>query len=175
VSALAVSGGDIYVGGAFATAGGSTANNIAKWNGSSWSTLGSGVKDRRGVVTWEPVVFALAVSGTDLYAGGWFTTAGETAATNVAKWDGSRWTALGSGSGMNSGVGALAFSGNDLYVGGSFTTAGNAAANGIAKWNGTNWSALGSGISAGVILMWRRSPSQAPTSMQEVGSTLREA
>ena len=35
--ALAVSGGTLYAGGDFTTAGGSAANDIAQWNGSSWS------------------------------------------------------------------------------------------------------------------------------------------
>ena len=43
VYALAVSGSDLYAGGEFTTAGGSAANYIAKWNGSSWSALGSGM------------------------------------------------------------------------------------------------------------------------------------
>jgi hypothetical protein len=69
-----------------------------------------------------PRVDALAVSGSDLYAGGYFTTAGSISAANIAKWNGSSWSALGSG--MNSVVYALAVSGSDLYAGGYFTTAG---------------------------------------------------
>jgi hypothetical protein len=68
------------------------------------------------------IVFALAVSGSDLYAGGDFTTAGGGAATNIAKWNGSSWSALGSG--MNNSVRVLAVSGSDLYAGGYFTAAG---------------------------------------------------
>ena len=49
---------------------------------------------------------------SDLYAAGYFTTAGGSAAYNIAKWDGSSWTALGSG--MNSRVNALAVSGSEL-------------------------------------------------------------
>jgi trimeric autotransporter adhesin len=37
VTALAVSGNDLYAAGTFTTAGGNAANNIAKWDGSSWS------------------------------------------------------------------------------------------------------------------------------------------
>src|SRR5258705_4589223 len=108
VSALALSGSDLYAGGYFSTAGGSAANSIAKWNGSSWSALGSGVG---GGYPYH--VSALAVSGNNLYAGGLFTMAGASAATNIAKWNGSSWSALGSG--MNSYVYALAVSGSDMY------------------------------------------------------------
>jgi len=76
VFALAVSGSDLYAGGVFDTAGGITANNIAKWDGSSWSALGSGADSQ---------VSALAVSGGDLYVGGWFTVAGGKVSGYVAK------------------------------------------------------------------------------------------
>jgi hypothetical protein len=144
VTALAVSGGDLYAGGSFTTAGGNAANNIAKWDGSSWSALGSGTS---GGVAWEPGVSALAVSGSDVYAGGSFTTAGGQGASNIAKWDGSSWSALGSG--ISGDVYALAVLGGDLYAGGYFTTAGGNAAANIAKWDGSSWSALGWGMSGG--------------------------
>jgi len=140
VNALAVSGGDLYAGGHFTRAGGSPAISIAKWNGSSWSPLGSGVGG-------DAVVLALAVSGSDLYAGGSFWTAGGSPATNIAKWNGSSWSPLGSGTGAPSEpVLALAVSGSDLYAGGRFTTAGGSPANRIAKWDGNSWSVLGSGM-----------------------------
>ena len=47
-SALAVSAGVLYVGGQFSDAGGvADADRIAKWNGSSWSAIGSFTADRR--------------------------------------------------------------------------------------------------------------------------------
>jgi hypothetical protein len=140
VSALAVSGTNLYAGGSFTTAGDAAATNIARWDGSNWSPLGSGLTGGYGTV------FALAVSGNLLYSGGMFTIAGGTAANYIANWDGSSWSALGSG--VDDYVFALAVSGRDVYVGGVFTTAGGTAANYIAKWDGSNWSALGSGISA---------------------------
>jgi hypothetical protein len=125
-------------------AGGVAANSIAKWDGSAWSALGSGMNAGGNC----PSVIALAVSGNNLYAGGAFTTAGGVPANNVAKWNGSAWSALGSG--VNATVYALAVSGTDLYAGGAFTTAGGLPVNSIAKWDGSAWSALGSGVNDGV-------------------------
>jgi len=89
----------------------------------------------------------VAVSGSDVYAGGDFTMAGGSAANHIAKWSGNNWFALGSGLGGNSTtVLALAVSGNDVYAAGNFMTAGGNTANYIAKWNGSSWSALGSGL-----------------------------
>lgn len=143
--ALAVSGNDLYVGGDFirATNMSGTAvpvNRIAKWNGASWSPLGLGVNS---------TVYALAVSGNDLYVAGDFTRATNTGGASVsvnriAKWNGTTWSALGSG--MNGTVLALAVSANDVFAGGSFTTAAGGPASRIAKWNGSAWSALGSGL-----------------------------
>ena len=130
--------GNLYAGGDFTTAGDVSAKNIAKWDGISWSALGSGMNS---------YVFALAVDASgNVYAGGNFATAGGVSANYIAKWNGTAWSALGSG--MDSTVYALAVdaSGN-LYAGGSFTTAGNVSANNIAEWDGSSWSALRGGMS----------------------------
>jgi len=139
------SSGNIYAGGIFATAGGVSANNIAKWNGSAWSALSSGMS---GGSEGGAIHKIMTDSSGNLYAGGSFDTAGGIATNNVAKWNGSSWTALGSGMGMSGGISisivyGLAFdkSGN-LYAGGWFTTADGVAANNIAKWNGSAWSDL---------------------------------
>jgi hypothetical protein len=140
VSAATVDGsGNLYIGGIFKAAGNVVANNVAKWDGSTWSSLGSGLNSN---------VNALAVSGGTLYAGGQFTMAGGNAATNIAQWNGSIWSPLGSG--LNGSVYALAVSGGTLYVGGFFTVAGTNAANSIAQWNGTTWSPLASGVNSTV-------------------------
>ncbi|MES2920256.1 MAG: hypothetical protein V4819_01830 [Verrucomicrobiota bacterium] len=59
-------GSDLYAGGYFTKASGTSTNYIAKWNGSTWLALSSGMNN---------TVSALAVSGSDLYAGGAFNTA----------------------------------------------------------------------------------------------------
>lgn len=62
-----MNGTDLYAGGTFTTAGGVTVNRIAKWNGTTWSALGSGMPS---------AVLALAVRGTDIFAGGSFNHGG---------------------------------------------------------------------------------------------------
>ncbi len=139
VLTLATAVNTLYAGGAFTTAGTNTVGCIARWNGTNWSGLGSGMNSN---------VLALAPSGNTLYAGGAFTKADTNTANGIAQWNGTNWSALGSGMGAtNSYVAALAVSGGTLYAGGHFATAGGNAATNIAQWNGTNWSALGSGIS----------------------------
>ena len=150
VRALAVAAnGDVYAGGGFTIAGGVAANHVAKWNGSAWTPLSSAIANGVG-----SDVLTLAVgSNGEVYAGGIFTEAGGIAANSVAKWNGTAWISLGSGAanGVKLGVNVLAIAGNgDLYVGGNFTQAGGIAANYIAKWNGTMWTPLGTGTANGV-------------------------
>src|SRR5947208_11710377 len=88
----------------------------------------------------------------DIYVGGDFTMAINSSgnyfpANHVARWDGSGWSALGSG--VNNTVNALAVTRQGVvFVGGSFTSAGATSANFAARWNGTNWSALGAGMNS---------------------------
>ena len=126
----------LFVGGAFTSVGGSlTVNNIARWNGSAWSALGTGANSR---------VRALEVfndgSGSALYAGGLFSIAGGTSASHVARWNGSAWSAPGGTFSGSSEV--LALRGHDdgsapaLYAGGTFSTLDGATANNIVRWTG---------------------------------------
>jgi len=165
VHAIAVLGGDVYVGGSFtqANVGGATVpvNYIARFNTSTntWSAVGSG--SGNGV---NSVVIALAVSDSDVYAGGQFihSNVGGTMvlANRIARFNTSTntWSALGSGSGsgVNARVTAIAVLDSDVYVGGSFTQANlggtSVSANRIARFNlNTNtWNALGSNNGNGV-------------------------
>ena len=145
-------GPELYVGGAFANAGGVAAANVARWDGAMWSALGDGVTGG----AFPVAVCALAVfddgGGPALFAGGTFTTAGGVPAAAIAKWDGASWSALGSGVGgvTVASVRALAVfddgSGPALYAGGEFALAGGLSARRIARWDGSSWSALGTGM-----------------------------
>ncbi|WP_199120219.1 BspA family leucine-rich repeat surface protein [Pedobacter sp. ASV28] len=142
VNAIAISGNNIYVGGGFTSAGNDTnIKYLAKWDGSSWSSLGTGVNN---------VVKTIAASGINVYAGGNFTSVGGDANIKyLAKWDGSSWSSLGTG--VDNVVNAIAVSGTNVYVGGTFTSVGgDANLKYLAKWNGSSWNSLGTGVDAGV-------------------------
>jgi hypothetical protein len=140
VYALAVNNGILYAGGAFDTAGSVPANNIAQWDGTSWSALGDGV--------YYGTVYSLAAYNGNVFAGGDFGGAGDTYASGIANWDGISWSALGSGTG--GGVYAMSVYNEVLYVGGGFWTAGDIPAYGLAKWDGTYWSHVGQGMNHNV-------------------------
>ena len=147
----------IYAGGSFTVASGAAGNSIAKFDGTSWSPLGSGLTGTTSVFA-SGVMCMMACNGSPgpgLYVGGYFTTAGATAVNGIARWNGTSWSALGSGvagPSLTNVVQALALhdsgSGLELYAAGGFTSAGGVAANRIARWNGTSWTALGAGVNA---------------------------
>jgi hypothetical protein len=145
---IIVAGADgcIYVGGEFTLAG-NIANTvmIAKWDPVNlhWTALGAGVTTGNWVNN-----LAFGSDGT-LYAGGIFTVMDSVADTkNIAKWNGSAWSAMGTGA--NGAVSSIVVSRNDIvYIGGAFTLAGGVTSTAyVAKWNGTAWLPLGTGMDA---------------------------
>ena len=148
VRALAIWQGDVYAAGAFTDAGGQPkADYIARWNGISWSALGSA----NGYPVFSYPLGALAAGQNFLYVGGFFTNLnGNDKADYIASWNGNFWQPLGSdGQGhgaLNGIVTTIAVSGTDVYAAGDFTNAaGNPAADHLARWNGIAWSPVGDG------------------------------
>lgn len=126
--------GGYYIGGGFTTIQGVPAAGIARWNGSSWTALGSGLNGS---------VYAIAVNGNEVYVAGGFSTAGGGPAKNVAKWDGNSWSALGAGLGQGTHfVRSAAVYGGDVYFGGNFSVSDGSPATGIVRWNGSAYSAV---------------------------------
>jgi hypothetical protein len=147
VNAIAISGTVVYVGGSFSAVAGVSANNVARWNGSAWSAVGGPATN--GV---DGTVYAIAVAADGgIYVGGAFNQAGAASANNIARWNGSAWSALGAGAnnGVNDTVNAIAVHGSDVYFGGYFSAAGgDAGISYIARWNGSAWSAVGGGVNS---------------------------
>ncbi|MBY0311220.1 MAG: immunoglobulin domain-containing protein [Phycisphaerales bacterium] len=141
--------GDLAAGGDFTAAGDSPATNvIARWNGATWSGFGSGITTTSSPDS-DVVSDLVVLPNGDLVASGTFTTAGGQQAQNIARWNGSNWSAFGPG--VNGWTMALAALPNgDLLAGGSFSLAGDVPARNIARWHGSTglWTAFGSGVNS---------------------------
>lgn len=187
IQALSVYNGELYVGGNITIAGGSPGNAIARWNGLTWSNVGAGLKGTFG--PGEVLTFEVDTINNLLYVGGVFDTAGSTPAKNIAKWNGTSWSGLGSGVSLNSACWAISmYAGNlyaqdssgvsewsgslwtsigasdmfvsalteyngELYAGGVFTTMDGSPANNVAIWDGAIWSAAGAGADVWIITL----------------------
>lgn len=146
VKAITINGGFVYIGGDFTNCGGiPQADYIARWDGTNWAALGSNIAGTDGAFSSPAYISTIAISGSDLYAGGYFSNvAGNSNAQYIAKWNGTAWSSLGSFPALNANVFAITIMGTDVYAAGGFTNAaGNANADYVAKWNGTAWSNLG--------------------------------
>jgi len=129
VRALAVSGSTVYAGGSFTSIGGQSRHYIAALdaatgNATAWNPNAGG---------YSPRVFALAVSGSTVYAGGGFGSIGGQPRNGIAALDA---TTTGTATSWNpdkeGSVFALAVSGSTVYVGGDFTSIGGQPRNNIA-------------------------------------------
>lgn len=118
--------------------GGGMFGGIWRWNGNSWSMVGS-----LQPFTWDICALpngGIAIAGSFPAPGGY----------HAAIWDGSSWSGIGGG--LNGDGLALARTASgELVYGGAFTLAGATPCNFVAKWNGSNWSPLGAGVNDLVI------------------------
>jgi hypothetical protein len=140
INAMVVYNGQLFAGGQFDSAGNTAASNIAAWNGTAWNGLNGGVM----ATHWhEPSVQAMAVYNNDLYVGGSFDSLPGSVIDNIARWDGSSWTAILPGVSL---VRAMTVYDGDLYVAGVFDSAGSLPASNIAMWNGSAWASVDGGV-----------------------------
>ncbi len=107
VYALEVHNGQLVMAGSFP--GINSSPNLAQWNGSFYTTFGTG--GTNGTVR------ALKSTGSRLYVGGQFTSAGGIGASHVAYWDGGWHDVAG---GTNDNVYALAYTNGEVHAGGAF-------------------------------------------------------
>ena len=164
-----VSNNEIYVVGCFLNfAGDATADYVAKWNGSSWSGLGS--SGDINAIVHDAVIY----KGSLHIAGEFENAGGDAAADMVAKWNGTAWVGLpvqgatgganGTGSPRSAVSAATDYatalevqqngagtSDDVLLVGGRFIDGINdgtgpgfniANTRNIATWNGSAWAAV---------------------------------
>jgi hypothetical protein len=138
INALAVVGGELYVAGSFSELGGAGQSDLVRLS------VSSGVAD----TSWDPnvngIADAIGVSGTDLYVGGDFTSAGtgNVPRSSLARLNpngtlDTSWNPQPSGP-----VSALALVGDSLYVGGGFEYVDGVPREGIAELSTTAVGAL---------------------------------
>lgn len=125
------------------------AHGIARWNGSTWSEIGGGLRDG-----YDNGVFGdtlLQLSSGDLLVGGQFNRTGGQGTANIARWNGTSWSGLGTG--FNDWlITAKPMANGDVLACGAFTTAGPGPAPGaVARFDGATWSAVGSPGLAGFV------------------------
>lgn len=139
----------LFVGGYFTSVGAMPASYVAQWDGTAWSSMGSGLNN------WPS---SMCVYDEDddgpalprLFVGGYFTTAGGIQVNGIARWDGSNWSEVGGGISSGGLVSWMTVFDEDddgpikpvLVVVGQFISAGGQNAAGIAAWNGSNWTPL---------------------------------
>jgi hypothetical protein len=126
------SGPALYAGGVFSTSGPSAVQNIARWNGTAWLPVGTGING--AVLEMAPYDDGRA---RVLLVAGNFTMAGGSAAVKLAKWDGTAWWPVADS--FNGTVSALTTFGDAtglyVYIAGTFSTIGGVSAPGLVRWS----------------------------------------
>ncbi len=133
--------GNLYV--AYSDGANSSKLTVKKWDGSTWSVVGS-VGVSAGTVSYISAV----VSGGNLFVA--YQDGGNSSKLTVQKWDGSAWSVVGSvgvSAGTVSYISAVVCGGN-LFV--AYRDGASTSKLTVQKWDGSAWSVVGSaGISVG--------------------------
>ncbi|MEW6252853.1 MAG: hypothetical protein AB1716_19625, partial [Planctomycetota bacterium] len=165
VNALAVyddgGGGALYVGGAFSSAGGMPAANIARWDGHAWASLAGGGANNK--------VSALCSyddgSGPALYAGGLFLSVGGLTAFRLARWTATGWSQV-PGLVDAAPVEALRVfdfgEGPELCVGGMVFDTAAGGGDGVMRYGPRGWAEVGGGVKETVYCLARFDDAHGP-------------
>ncbi len=152
VHALAVSGEEIILLGSFNYLAGLPIGGHARFDGQEWKQFPLNVSGSLRDVAFH---------GGELFVAGQFFAISDNvtsdSVTNVARWTGTNWTAVGEHLGIatwplegvdDDSVDGLHSAGNVLYAIGDFARSGSSPMDGVARWNGGAWEALGTNIMA---------------------------
>lgn len=125
---VGVHNNQLYASGPLVSSGATTLPGfVARWTGSAWVPVGTS--------GFNGVAFAMQSVGGKMYMTGNFTTADGAPVNGVAAWDGTTWSALGSGIAGGCVYGTSLTPWFDgLFVGGCFTTAGTKSSALMARW-----------------------------------------
>jgi hypothetical protein len=137
--------GNVYAAGVFSNSNGLF--YIAKWNGTNWTQMGTGFYVAPNNVGFYTITLVTDSWGNVFAAGPFISPDGY---DYVAKWNGSSWAEVGTGSNAMNANGriisvAIDKNSGNMYAGGLFgdLTSGYKY---VAMWDGTSWSQLGTGL-----------------------------
>jgi len=139
LNAAVVYNGELVVGGRSDFINGSRIAGVARWDGYSWKSLGSGLRTINGSNYIISEVKNLVVFDGQLYAQGSFNNAGGQVSWGFARWNGTVWTSIDPG--LSTQVSALVVYNGELYAGYGIPFSGGTAT-GLAKWNGSTWTSV---------------------------------
>lgn len=129
---------ELYVGGKFREIDGKNIQHIARWNGTEWNAVGSGVSASL------PQVDCMIEYKGELYVGGNISVAGGRYAYGIARWNGQTWNTLKLGLNNDALTMVVDTVKDLLYIGGAFNAANNSKVKGsVVAWDGTNWLQVG--------------------------------
>ncbi len=139
------SGTALYAGGFFTQAGGVAVARVARWDGMNWHDVGGGVAVSAGVASVRALHVVHDGDQDSLIVGGAFDQAGSRSTQNIARWDGTNWSALGGGlddmvldvTVFDDGTGPA------IYAATTFFNTDNG---GVWKFDGNAWSVVGLGV-----------------------------
>jgi hypothetical protein len=135
VRGLIVFNNELIAGGYVDSAGGVAVNRVARWNGTSWSPMGTNMP--------ISTINCFTIHNGELYAGG--NSGSSPNYHSVAKWDGSGWTAIDA-AGQGGDITALASYNGNLYAGGNYLTINGQNIMKLAYWDGSAWNDAGGGF-----------------------------
>ena len=141
--AITTYNGNLVVGGQSGN-GGTFNSGIMQWNGSTWSSVGTGIQGGGSI-------YALIVYNGNLIAVGGFENIGGVKVNGIAQWNGTSWSIIGNKgieSASNGNVSCLDIYNGNLIAGGYFDSINGIHVNSIAQWNGITWTPLGNGFGA---------------------------
>jgi hypothetical protein len=115
------------------------ANQVLRWSGSVWNTLGGTLAD---------------VPRTLIYFGGRYLLGQAATGPSLRTYDGATWAPV-AGPGLQGTVFAILDQGADIVVGGSFATISGVTMNGLARGDVGAWSPLGAGVDGAVYALAR--------------------
>jgi len=137
--------GNIYIVGSFTSVNGISISGVAKYNGSNWSAMGSGI-----AVSPSNQARAIHCFQGQVYIAGPFTNISGITSNGFAKWNGTSWSTLNSG-GMMLGLSAhFTEFNNELYVSANSSPTGINGSNRVFKFTGSTLIQLGNNFDSDI-------------------------